>query len=87
MFTWVEDIRGLSRLNKARRDVWDETLPLDQQSSACAECHRDLETTLSQMHACCASHLQEPDLHPATTKVLSSLHNHWEGLTVFSMAA
>jgi hypothetical protein len=35
----------------------------------------------------CEAHLQEPDLHLAKQKVLSSLHNHWDGLTVFSMAA
>jgi transposase len=27
--------------------------------------------------------LQKPDLHRACTKVLTSLHNHWSGLTVF----
>ena len=35
------------------------------------------------MQACCEAHLQEPALHLAKQKVLSSLHNHWEGLTVF----
>ena len=35
------------------------------------------------MQACCEAHLQEPTLHLATQKVLSSLHNHWAGLTVF----
>ena len=38
---------------------------------------------LSQMQACCEAHLQEPALHLAQHKVLSSLHNHWAGLTVF----
>jgi len=31
----------------------------------------------------CEAHLQEPDLPLAKQKVLSSLHNHWDGLTVF----
>src|SRR6266568_7216973 len=47
------------------------------------ERHRELETKLSQMQARCEAHLQEPELHLAQRKVLSSLHNHWDGLTVF----
>lgn len=87
MFVRIEDIRELYRLNAARLAVWDETLPLALQPSAFAERHQDLATKLSQMHACYAAHLQEPTLHLAKHKVLSSLHTHWEGLTVFSMAA
>src|SRR4029077_3250153 len=64
-------------------EVWDETWPLALQSSAFAERHQDLTTKLSQMQACYAAHLQEPTLHLAKQKVLSSLHTHWEGLTVF----
>src|SRR5256714_4345278 len=76
MFTWVEDIRELYRLNAVRLEAWDETLPLDQQSSAFAQGQRDLETQLSQMQERCEAHLQESDLHLAKQKVLSSLHNH-----------
>jgi transposase len=83
MFVWIEDIRELYRLNKARLEVWDETLPLDHQSSAFAECHHDLKTKLSQMQTRFEAHLQEPDLHLLKHKVLTSLHNHWNGLTVF----
>ncbi len=83
MFTWVEDIRELYRLNAARLEVWDETLPPPQQPPAFVECHRDLERKLSQMQARCEAHLQEPDLHLVKHKVLSSLYNHWDGLTVF----
>jgi len=82
MFTWVEDIRELYGLNSARLKEWDEQLPLDQPSSAFAELQRDLKTKLSQMQERCEAHLQEPDLHLAKQKVLSSLHNHWDGLTV-----
>src|SRR5712691_4286362 len=87
MFTWVEDIRDLYRLNKARLEAWDETLPLAQQPLAFTEYHQALATKLSQMQASYEAQLQEPDLHLAKTKVLNSLHNHWAGLTVFSMAA
>ncbi len=83
MFAWVDDIRALYRLNKARLEGWDETVPLDQQSAAFAERHRDLETHLSQMQARCEAHLLDPDLHLVKKKVLSSLDNHWDGLTVF----
>src|SRR5216683_2799948 len=84
MFTWVDDIRDLYRLKKARLEVWDETLPLDQQPAAFAEPHRNLKTKLSEMQACCEAHLHEPDLHVAKQTVLSSLHNHWDGLTIFA---
>src|SRR5262249_56157236 len=83
MFAWVDDIRELYRLNQARLAVWDETLPFSQQPAAFVERHRGLETQLSQMQARCGAHLQEPDLHLVQHKVLSSLHNHWDGLTVF----
>jgi len=83
MFVWIADIRELYRLNKARLEVWDETLPLEHQSSAFAECQRDLKAQLSEMQARFEAHLQEPDLHLAKHKVLSSLQNHWDGLRVF----
>jgi transposase len=83
MFTWVDDIRALYRLNAARLEAWDETLRLEQQPSAFVERHRELETKLSQMQARCEAHLQEPDLPLVKHKVLSSLHTHWDGLTVF----
>ena len=83
MFTWVDDIRELYRLNAARLAQWDTGLPLDQQSSAFAQSQRDLEMQLRQMRERCEAHLQESDLHLGTQKVLSSLHNHWDGLTVF----
>jgi transposase len=83
MFTWVDDIRELYSLNAARLEQWDTGLPLDQQSSAFAQGQRDLETQLRQMQERCEARLQESDLHLAKQKVLSSLHNHWDGLTVF----
>jgi len=83
MCTWVDDIRELYRLKAARLEQWDAGWPLDQQASAFAQSQRDLETPLSQMQERCEAHLQESDLHLAQQKVLSSLHNHWDGLTVF----
>jgi transposase len=83
MLAWVDDVRVLYRLHAARLEVWDDTLPAQQQSSAFVARNGDLRTQLSQMHARCEAHLQENDLHRAKTKVLTSLHNHWGGLTVF----
>jgi transposase len=83
MFTWVDVIRELYRLNAARLEQWDEALPLEQQSSAFTECQHLLTTKLSAMQERCAAHLQERDLHLAKQKVLSSRHHHWDGLTVF----
>lgn len=83
MFTWVDDIRELYRLNAARLEPWDEQLPLAQQSSAFSQAQGDLETKLSEMQGRYEAHLQEPVLHVAKHKVLSSLQRHWDGLTVF----
>jgi len=83
MGEWVEDIRALYRLNAARLEVWEETVPFAQQSSAFVERQANLETQLSQMQARWEVHLQEPDLHVAKHKVLSSMRNHWDGLRGF----
>ena len=84
MFTWVDDIRELYRLNAARLQEWDEWLPLDQQSSVFDERQHDLLTKLSQMQERCEMHLRASKLHLTQPKVLSSLQNHWDGLTVFA---
>ncbi len=83
MCTWVDDIRALYHLNAARVQEWDAGLSLDQQSSAFEAHQCNLVTKLRQMQARCEAHLREPELHLAQQKVLSSLHNHWDGLTVF----
>ena len=83
MWSWVDDIGTLYSLNGARLKAWDDTLPLAQQPAAFVERHDELKSHLDQMQARCEAHLQEPDLHRAKRKVLSSLQNHWDGLTVF----
>ena len=83
MWSWVNDIGTLYQLNSARLKEWDDTLPPEQQPMAFVECHNELKSHLSQMQARCQTYLQEPDLHLAQNKVLSSLDNHWDGLTVF----
>jgi transposase len=83
MWAWVEDIGALYRRNAARLEVWDDTLPLAQQPAAFVERHGELKSYLSQMQTRWEGHLGEKDLHCAKAKVLTSLRNHWEGLTVF----
>src|SRR5712671_2746980 len=83
MCTWVVDIRELYHLNATRLEQWEAGWSLEHQSSAFAECHQALKAKLREMHERCATHLQEPAWHLAKQKVLSSLHNHWDGLTVF----
>src|SRR5712691_5622369 len=83
MWAWVDDIRALYRLNAARLEVWDPMVPLPQQPAAFGELHLNLQSYLHQMHARYEAHLHEPDLHRAKHKVLDSLRNHWDGLTVF----
>jgi transposase len=83
MGTWVDDIRALYHLHAARVQEWDAGLSLEQQSSAFDENQCNLVTKLRQMQARCEAHLREPELHLAQQKVLGSLPNHWDGLTVF----
>src|SRR6266850_907245 len=83
MWAWVEDIGDLYRRNAARLEVWDDTWPLDQQPATFVERHGELKSHLSQMQTRWEGHLGEKDLHLAKAKVLTSLRNHWEGLTVF----
>src|SRR5712691_10348125 len=84
MCTWVDAIRELYRLNAARLQEWDEWLPRDQQSSVFDERQHDLLTKLSQMQERCERHLRASKVHLTQQKGLSSLQNHWDGLTVFA---
>ena len=59
MFIWVEAIRELYRLNTARLEAWDKTLPLALQPLDFTERHQALETKLSKMQVCCEAHLHE----------------------------
>jgi transposase len=82
MFTWVADIRALYHLNATRLEQWEAEWSLEHQSSAFAACHHALQAKLRETQERCATHLQEPALPLAKQKVLSSLHTHWDGLTV-----
>ena len=83
MHTWVEAIGELYYLNAERLTVWDQELPLAEQSEAFQSRHRLLADGLTAMATKRDGALADPDLPGAQKKVLSSLKNHWSGLTVF----
>jgi len=83
MWAWIDDIRDLYRVNAARLEAWDNTVPLEQQPAAFLERHAELKSYLSRMRTRCEGQLEAQDLHLAKAKVLTSLRNHWDGLTVF----
>lgn len=83
MLTWVEAIGHLYHLNAQRLEVWDERLSLADQSPAFTKRHQALQERLEQMRERRDELLGQTTLHSAQKKVLTSLKNHWSGLTVF----
>ena len=80
---WVERIGTLYHINNQRRDLWDASKPLPQQSAAFMEQHHALETNVKKMAQQRDDDLAQKDLAAPRRSVLTSLKNHWEGLTVF----
>ena len=64
-------------------EVWDEALPLALQSPSFQARHLTLSNSLAAMATKRDLALADPSLHKIKGKVLSSLDNHWSGLTVF----
>ena len=91
MFSWVEMIGELYHLNKQRLQHWDETRPLEDQTPSFKQHHQALEQAIQRMVERRQQLLEneqskEPNaeaLHGMQRKVLNSLQNHWDGLTVF----
>jgi transposase len=83
MHTWVEAIGELYHLNVERLAVWNQGLPLAEQSEAFQARHQLLADGLTAMATKRDGALADPDLQGAQKKVLSSLKKHWSGLTVF----
>jgi transposase len=81
-FTWVVDLRELYHRNATRLEQWEAGWAREHQASALAECHQALKAKRRERQERCARPLHEPAWHLAKQKVLSSLHNHWDGLTV-----
>jgi transposase len=73
---WVGRIGTLYHLNHLRLDVLDDA-PAFAASTVAIEQH------LQSMSAACDQALQDKTLHDAAGKVMTSLRNHWNGLTIF----
>jgi transposase len=73
---WVERIGQLYRANDARLEVQD-------QAAAFAARDGQLRQQVEQLAQQAEQELADPRIHPARQKVLTSLQEHWSGLTVF----
>jgi transposase len=73
---WVGRIGQLYRLN-------DERMAAKEKSQDWAEKDRRLREAVEAMHKRLEEELAEEKLHPAKKKVLESMKEHWEGLTIF----
>jgi transposase len=73
---WLGRIGELYKLNEER---------LQEKSKGRAFKQKDkrLRQAVEEMHKSMEAQLQEEDLHPAKRKVLQSMQEHWEGLTLF----
>jgi transposase len=75
-WAWVEEIGTLYHRN-------DQRLSLQEDAPAYAEADRLVRDQVEQMRQRWQSELSEPKLRLPQRKALSSLQNHWLGLTVF----
>jgi len=73
---WVERIGQLYQANDARLEVQD-------QPEAFAQKDARLRQHVLEMAGQAEEELADPQIHPARQKVLLSLQEHWDGLTVF----
>jgi transposase len=73
---WVERIGALYQHNEARLEV-------REQPEAFAQKDAQLRGHLEGMAQQAKEDLSDPEIHPARQKVLESLQNHWDGLSVF----
>jgi transposase len=83
MFSWVEAIRELYRINKQRRREYNPEIALEEQSNAFDRLHQALIEALSAMEQRRDEALRQNDLPDPQRSVLTSLKTHWAGLTVF----
>lgn len=83
MFTWINDISDLYKLNAARLEYWQESIPLEKQSKGFSHRHKKLAQKLSGMMERCNNYLRDDKLATPKRKLLESLKEHWPGLTLF----
>jgi transposase len=75
-WSWVEDIGTLYHRNDQRLSVLED-------ATAFAEADRLVREQVEHMRARCDTELALSNLRSPQRKVLTSLENHWSGLTVF----
>jgi transposase len=75
--TWVERIGLLYKDNDARLEAWQD------KPETFDELDGQLRQHVEQMQEQAEQELADASIHPARQKVLESLQNHWDGLTVF----
>jgi len=75
-WSWVEEIGELYQRN-------DQRLARQDDPASFAEADRLLRQHVEHIRQRCDSERAQPHLRLAQSKVLKSLHNHWDGLTVF----
>ncbi|MDA3791187.1 MAG: IS66 family transposase [Desulfobacula sp.] len=88
---WVEKFGELYHINNLRRKVFDQQLPIQWQPASFKEHHEKLiekmDAIVQERDAFLISHdPDDPDLDLLSRvkyKILTSLKNHWEGLSVF----
>ena len=89
--SWVEKIGELYHINNQRCEEFDQKIPIQWQSASFKEHHNLLVEKVDAM-ACQRDTFidtynpDDPDLDLLTktkSKILTSMKNHWEGLTVF----
>jgi len=83
MLDWVEKIRELYRCSRERRQSWDESKALDDQSDAFNDCQKRLNSSIELMRSERDEYLSDKAISQPKRAVLTSLRNHWDGLTVF----
>ena len=83
MFDWVEKIKEIYHINKQRLRVFDKEQSLKQQSQDFHEHHKNLENALFNIEQQRDEHLCDENLSDPQKAVLTSLRNHWAGLTIF----
>jgi transposase len=75
-WSWIEDIAKLYHCNNHR-------LSLGRDSAVYAEADQQLRTQVKHIHKRCERELAQPELLGPQRKALTSLQEHWPGLTVF----
>lgn len=83
MFSWINDIRELYKLNAERLEYWQESIALSEQSKSFSRHHKKLARKLFEMMKRCNNCLQDKKLATPKKKLLESLKDHWPGLTLF----